>query len=132
MAKRYDDHKARQNVLTSFGKELVRRSGAHCELCDCSGEKLQVHEAAFDNEFTDADHCIFICDTCKAQLENPKRMNVDHLRCLNNSVWSDLPVAQALSLRLLKRIAPTTPWAAALLEEAYFDEDIEQWAAHEA
>ena len=34
----------RQNILSRFAKDLVRRSRSKCELCEKSGAKLEVYE----------------------------------------------------------------------------------------
>ncbi len=51
-----------------------------------------------------------------------------HWRCLSNSLYSDVPAVQALSFRLLQRLIKTELWAKDLLEHAYLDPDIEEWA----
>ena len=129
MAKGYEQNQLRQGVLSRFAKDLVRRSRSKCEMCDCSGEKLSILEVPHDNDMTDADHCIFICQTCLEQITNPKKTEAPHWRCLNNAIWSDVPVVQAMAARMLKRLADAEHWASDLLDETYFDSDIEDWAA---
>lgn len=125
MAKGLDKHNARLDALSAFGKDLARRSGSCCELCDASGVKLVIYEVppvAVDPAFDD---CIFICETCHEQLENPKRIETDHWRCLNAPVWSTVPAVQVMAVRMLRQLVPQAPWAEELNEILYLSEDIE-------
>jgi protein PhnA len=75
-----------------------------------------------------ADQCLFLCDTCREQIENPKRMEADHWRCLNHAVWSEIPAVQVISARMLKRLSQNH-WAEELLEQAYFSLEVDAWIA---
>jgi len=118
----------RQNMLSRFAKELVRRSRSRCELCEKSGTKLEVYELPPLEEEPYADGCVFICEECQKQVENPKKTIPSHWRCLNNSLWSEVPAVQVVSFRMLRRLAPTERWAEELLENAYLDPETEEWA----
>lgn len=124
MAKGYDEHQQRKNELNFLAKDLVRRSRAKCELCEADGVKLTVFEVPPKSDLVTADQCLFICDTCREQIENPKRVDSDHWRCLNNAIWSEIPAVQIMSARMLKRLA-NEHWAVELLEQAYFDEEVD-------
>jgi len=124
MAKGYNEHQQRKNELNILAKDLVRRSRAKCELCEADGVKLTVFEVPPESETVTADQCLFICETCREQIEKPKRMDTDHWRCLNNSIWSEVPAVQIMSARMLKRLAKQH-WAEELLDQAYFDEEVE-------
>lgn len=119
----------RQNVLHCFAKELVRRSRSHCELCDKSGARLEVFEVPPLEEEPYVDGCVFICEECLKQIENPKKMVHSHWRCLNNALYSEVPAVQAVSFRMLRRlIIKGEHWAKELLENAYLDPEVEEWA----
>lgn len=119
----------RQNALQRFAKELVRRSRSHCELCDKSGTKLEVFEVPPLKEEPYVDGCIFICEECRKQIEIPKKMIHSHWRCLNNAIYSEIPAVQAMSFRMLRRLKiKGERWADELLENAYLDPDVEDWA----
>lgn len=128
MAKGYDQYQEKKYELSILGKDLVRRSGAKCELCEASGVKLSVFEVPPESDYVTADQCVFICDTCWDQIVKPKHMDPDRWRCLNNSVWSEIPAVQVISARLLKRLSKEH-WATELLEQAYFDEETDAWIA---
>lgn len=118
----------RQNMLSRFAKDLVRRSRSHCELCDKHGVKLDAYELPPLDEEPYLDHCIFICEGCRRQIEFPQKTVPSHWRCLNNSVWSEVPAVQVMSVRMLRRLAKTEHWAEELLEHAYLDPQLEEWA----
>ena len=80
----------RQNILTRYAKDLVRRSRSHCELCDQSGIKLAVYELPPFDEEPYLDGCIFICNGCLRQITEPKTVVPTHWRCLNNALYSEV------------------------------------------
>lgn len=128
MAKGYDKNQERKSELSSFGKNLVRRSGSSCELCSSSGVTLGIYELTPVPSTPDYDRCIFICEDCREQLNNPKNIKADHWRCLNNTLWSETAVIQALSIRMLKKIAERHSWAEELLDQVYPDPEVAEMA----
>ena len=124
MAKKLEKYRERQEKLSFFGKELVRRSKSACELCSASGVPLNIYEVPPAGEEPEMESLLFICGECMAQLENPKRLVPDHWRCLNNAVWSEIEAVQVTACRVLIRLAETEDWAAELLEQAYFDDEV--------
>ncbi|MBI9100092.1 MAG: hypothetical protein JEY91_16540 [Spirochaetaceae bacterium] len=128
MAKGLERHRERKTELSSFGKNLVRRSGSSCELCGSVGTTLAIYEFPPVPKDPDYDRCLIICETCREQLDNPRKLHADHWRCLNNTVWSEVAVIQALSIRMLKTLAPENSWAEELLEQVYPDPEVEEMA----
>lgn len=129
MSKGFKGKFHRQNMVSRFAKDLVRRSRSHCELCGKNGVKLEVFEVPPLEEEPYVDGCIFICDSCLRPIENPKKIIPSAWRCLNNSLYSDVPAIQAISFRMLKRLAARNEhWAEELIEHAYLDPEIEDWA----
>lgn len=128
MAKRLDQHRARLDTLSRFGKDLTRRSGSSCELCAASGVKLGIFEVAPAPNEPDFDACIFICETCHEQIDFPKRRDPDHWRCLNTSVWSEVPAVQVQSVLMLRQLL-AHDWARDLEEMLYLPPEIEDWLA---
>ena len=119
----------RQNMLSRFAKDLVRRSRSRCELCSKSGVRLDAYELAPLPEEPHVDGCLFLCEECRKQIDTPKKMKRAHWRCLNHSVWAEVPAVQVMSVRLLRRLAKTERWAEELLEHAYLEPELEEWAA---
>jgi protein PhnA len=119
----------RQNMLSRYAKDLVRRSRSHCELCEASGVKLEVYELLPLAEEPFVDGCLFICDECRQQIEKPKKMKPLYWHCLNNALYSDVSAVQVMSFRMLRRLEKAGErWAAELLEHAYLDPALEEWA----
>ncbi|MBT1704320.1 PhnA domain-containing protein [Chryseosolibacter indicus] len=109
----------------STENELHQRSGSVCELCSGSGE-LMVYEVESAPSGTDAS--ILVCNKCFEQLRN-NTLDSDHWRCLNNSMWSEIPAIQVVSWRLLNRLQQQGEgWAQDLLEMMYLDEEMQEWA----
>lgn len=113
------------NYIMSIEKELETRSGAKCELCGAEAD-LSVYEVAPADNGT-ADEAIFVCSTCKSQIENPDSMDSNHWRCLNDSMWSEVPAVQVVAWRMLNRLR-TEGWPQDLLDMLYLDEEIQKWA----
>lgn len=128
MAKGLLKHQERQAALSLLGKNLARRAKSKCEICEASGVPLSIYEVAPVPSEPDYDYCLMLCETCKTQLENPKRVEPNHWRCLTKSIWSQLPAAQVVSLRQLRKLSEKQDWAIEALEHAYIEPEIEQWA----
>ncbi len=129
MAKGYDEHRERQSRVNLLGKELARRSRSQCELCGASGVPLSVFEVLPELPDPTADAALFLCEACRTQLDNPRRFDATRWRFLTEIVWSPLPAAQVLAVRLLRRLSAQEGWAADALEDLYLDGEIEDWIA---
>ncbi|MGQ1909752.1 PhnA domain-containing protein [Marinifilum sp. RC60d5] len=108
----------------SIEKELHARSGSICELCGAS-ENLKAYEVAPSNKT--ADQNILICETCHEQIEDADKINVNHWRCLNDSMWSTVPAVQVMAWRMLNRLRDEG-WPQDLLDMLYLDEETMTWA----
>ena len=126
MAKGLDKHKARLDALSLFGKDLTRRAGSCCELCDASGTKLNIFEVPPVPSEPEFEHCIFICDTCSTQIDNPKRRDSDHWRCLNKSAWSQVLPVQVMAVHMLDQLQDCE-WAKDLREMLYLEPEVQAW-----
>jgi protein PhnA len=109
----------------SIEKELHVRSESKCELCGATNE-LSVYEVTPCSNGS-ADECVLICETCCEQIENPEKVDVHHWRCLNDSMWSQVPAVQVIVWRMLKRLS-TEGWPQELLDTLYLDESTQAWA----
>ena len=130
MAKGYDENQARVATIASFGKDLARRSRSRCELCEATGVKLTTFEVAPVPKEPSIDHCLFLCDDCREQVEYPKRFQSgERWRCLTQTLWSEVPVVQVMAVRLLRKLSGSQAWAQEALENAFLEPEIEEWAA---
>ncbi len=127
MAKGLDKHKERLAELSSFGKDLARRSGSKCELCSAYKVSLEVFEVHPVKEEPDYDSCLFIWGTCKEQLDNPKKLDANHWHFLNDTIWSEIISVKVLSVRVLKKIAVQERWGQELQEQVYLEPEEEEW-----
>lgn len=128
MAKGYDTHQQRQQALSFLGKDLARRSKSRCELSGASGVPLRIYEIPPAPAEPDIDHCLMLCDEVIDQLNHPKSIQPDSWRILGELIWSELPAQQAMAYRLLLHLSTKAPWAASILEDAYLDDTIIEWA----
>ncbi|WP_075602449.1 PhnA domain-containing protein [Saccharicrinis aurantiacus] len=109
----------------SIEKDIIKRSNSSCELCG-STESLSIYTVpASPKDGIDAS--IHICNTCASQINNPEMVDVNHWRCLNDSMWSEVPAVQVMAWRMLNRLK-AEGWPQDLLEMLYFDEDMKTWA----
>ena len=105
-------------------KELLSRCGGKCELCG-SESNLAAFELPESKGYGDAR--IMICDTCTGQIKTPATIDMNHWRCLNDSMWSQVPAVQVMAYRMLKRLSAEA-WAQDLFDMLYLEEDVIEWA----
>ncbi len=105
---------------------LMERCGGKCELCG-SDSGLAPFVVTPHTQVT-VDHAVMLCDTCRAQIEEPETMDENHWRCLNDSMWSQEPAVQVVAWRQLTRLSEKTGWAHELLDMMYMEEETRNWA----
>jgi len=105
--------------------DLHTRSESKCELCSAT-ENLSVYEVP-PNSNGGLDQSVLICNTCQDQIENPANVDVNHWRCLNDSMWSQEPPVQVMAWRMLTRLR-AEGWPQDLLEMLYLDDETLSWA----
>lgn len=105
--------------------ELTTRAASKCELCSASTElsAYTIPPKATD----EVENQIALCQNCLQQIENPDQINSNHMRCLNDSMWSQVPAVQVMSYRLLKQLE-SEGWAQDLLGMIYMDDKTMEWA----
>lgn len=109
----------------SLEKELQRRSNSTCELCG-SSDNLSVYEVPPHVNST-AEQAVMTCGVCHTQIENPEKMDANHWRCLNDSMWSEVAAVQVMAWRMLNRLRGEG-WPIDLLEMLYLNEETLAWA----
>ena len=113
----------------SIEKELQTRSESKCELCSAT-ENLGVYEVPASPD-SGSDSCLLICESCREQIEAPEKVDANHWRCLNDSMWSQVPVVQVMAWRMLTRLSSdekTGGWPQDLLDMLYLDDETLAWA----
>lgn len=106
-------------------EQLKERSGGICELCTANTD-LKVYEVP-PKSTGGVDGSIFICETCSSQIDNPEKMDPNHWRCLNDSMWSEHDAVKAVVWRMLSRLKEEG-WPKDLLDMMYLDADTLEWA----
>lgn len=106
-------------------EQLKERSGGICELCTANTD-LKVYEVP-PKSTGGVDGSIFICETCSSQIDNPEKMDPNHWRCLNDSMWSEHDAVKAVVWRMLSRLKGEG-WPKDLLDMMYLDATTLEWA----
>ena len=109
----------------SFDKELSLRSGNQCELCAAT-HNLNSHPVA-PRLGTNPDECAYLCATCSEQIDGKQTVESNHWRCLNDSMWSEVPAVKVLAYRMLHQLR-NDGWPGELLEMMYLEDATLTWA----
>jgi protein PhnA len=91
-----------------------------CELCGADNASAIITAPP-------SDAAVIACPICTAQLTGTDELDLNHWRCLQEAIWSENEAVQVLAWRLLKQIKDE-PWAAALIDQMYLDDDQLAWA----
>ena len=109
----------------SVEQTLMQRADSSCELCG-SKDPLKIYQVPPSESLT-AEEAILVCDTCLEQLEDLEKIEVNHWRCLNDSMWNTTPVVQVVVWRMLAKLK-NEGWPQDLLDMMYLEEDTLAWA----
>ncbi|TNE79438.1 MAG: hypothetical protein EP334_04130 [Gammaproteobacteria bacterium] len=109
----------------SLEQILRERSNDQCELCTGT-DGLTVFNVPPKSD-DDADHSILLCSTCREQIEHPAQVDANHWRCLNDSMWSQVPAVQVMAWRMLDQLSGEG-WPQDLLDMLYLDDEVLAWA----
>ncbi|MDG2502127.1 MAG: PhnA domain-containing protein [Porticoccaceae bacterium] len=105
--------------------DLHSRSNSTCELCG-NHDNLSAYSIPPNGDGS-TEQSLLICDICNDQINNPEKVDVNHWRCLNDSMWSQVPAVQVMAWRMLNRLS-AEGWAQDLLEMLYLDDETLAWA----
>lgn len=108
-----------------FEKELLERANNACELCASKDEvsPLLVEPKPGNS----SDDFAVVCEKCKGEIEKSEGCDVNHLRCLNDSMWNENFAVQVLAFRLLHKIK-NEGWPQDLIDMMYMEDDVRRWA----
>jgi protein PhnA len=106
-------------------KELQKRSNYRCELC--GSEEAGGVYAIPSSPGNKIDHHLWLCPACRQQMTNIETADSNHWRCLNESIWSEVPAVKVVSWRMLHKLKQLD-WVPDLLDIAYLDEETLEWA----
>ncbi|WP_070966365.1 PhnA domain-containing protein [Vibrio sonorensis] len=105
---------------------LMERCQSKCELC-ASESSLTAYTVSPHSQLT-VQHGVVLCDICIDQIENPENTDVNHWRCLNDSMWNQEPAVQVMAWRKLKSLSSEQGWAQDLLDMMYLEDETQKWA----
>ncbi|MCC1483091.1 PhnA domain-containing protein [Winogradskyella immobilis] len=97
-------------------KELKQRSRNQCELCS-SAEDLLIYIVPKANELM-----LYACANCIEQMNDEDKIDVNHWRCLNDSMWSEYDAVKIMAWRMLNRI--DADWPQDLIGMMYLENEI--------
>lgn len=106
-------------------EKLLGRSGGVCEIC--ASDLVPTPFLIEPGNSTNVDHHVLLCTTCSGQVSDPNAMQPNHWRCLNESMWSEVPAVQVLAWRILHRLKEND-WAQDLLDMLYLEDETLNWA----
>lgn len=115
----------RRAAVAALGKDLSRRARSRCELCG-EGGSLSVVEPGPVPEAPDVARALLLCARCAGLCAVPAARPLpadEGLRFLATSIWAELPIAQALAVRLCRRVPAA--WAREALDGLYLEPEIE-------
>jgi len=104
---------------------LKNRSNSCCEFCT-SSNNLAVYPVPPTSDLS-AQQCIYLCDICLTQVEGNTELDLNHWRCLNDSMWNQEPPVQVMSYRMLHKLSSES-WAQDALEMIYMEDEVKTWA----
>lgn len=107
--------------MSVIEKKLKDRSGAVCEFCNNQHDLLVYNVAP--NTTESLEQSVLACTTCVNQINHPETTDVNHWRCLSDSMWNENLPVQIVSWRMLARLKNYD-----LLEQMYLDDDALIWA----
>jgi protein PhnA len=106
-------------------KALEQRSNNTCELCTAP-DNLSVFPVPPTSDLS-AQQSILICSTCLAQIEGGDELDINHWRCLTDSMWNQEPAVQVMAYRMLHKLSSES-WAQDALDMIYMEDDVKTWA----
>lgn len=122
---RFANQNIRNSTTMSLEEEISQRSGNQCELCG-SNPAISIYEVP-PGQNIGMDAYAHLCETCLMQIEEKVDMDSNHFRCLNDSMWSEVPAVKVLAWRMLHRLK-SEGWPQDLLDMFYLEEEHVKWA----
>jgi protein PhnA len=110
--------------MPDFEKTAMARANGACEMCN-SKNSLQTYEVS--HATTEEQAYALLCETCIEQIDDKNTTDANHWRCLNESIWSEVPAIKVLAFRMLDRLK-SEDWAVDLKDMMYLEEENIHWA----
>ena len=113
------------NFAMATEQALQKRSNNCCELCSAT-ENLSVYPVPPKSDLS-VQQSVYLCDTCVAQIEGEQDLDINHWRCLSDSMWNQEPAVQVMAYRMLHKLSSES-WAQDALDMIYLEDDVRTWA----
>jgi protein PhnA len=112
----------------SISQQLQNRSNSQCELCNSDDTAVQAYTVPPKGD--QPENQVVLCSECFSQISANNYSNTYHWRCLEGSIWSEVPSVQVLSYKILKKL-DSEEWARDTAESASLEESLLSWASAE-
>lgn len=107
-----------------LSNELIDRSESKCELC-FSADNLAAYQVSPKTADIAANQVV-LCKVCLEAVDEDT-LDSNYWRCLNESMWSQVPAVQVMVYRLLDKLSHEG-WALDLKGMLYLDDETLEWA----
>jgi protein PhnA len=109
----------------SIDRDIEKRSNGACEICTAT-ENLSIY-AVPPNGDGDLNKSIHACAKCIEQINDSDKIDPNHWRCLNDSMWSEVSAVKVVAFRMLNKMR-AEGWPQDLLDMIYLDDEELAWA----
>lgn len=109
----------------SIEQNLMQRADSSCELCG-SKDQLEIYQVPPADSLS-AEEAVLVCYTCFKQLQDSEKIEANHWRCLNDSMWNTTPAVQVVVWRMLTKLK-NEGWPQDLLDMMYMEDKTLAWA----
>ncbi len=106
-----------------MSQNYLDRNNNSCELCKSQNDIKIIHLEPQSKLF---DSGLVLCEKCNQMAFQGEIQDMQHWRCLNESIWSEYDAVKVLSWRILTQLNET--WSSELIDMVYFEDDIQKWA----
>src|SRR5690554_4159888 len=106
-------------------EKLQERSNNQCELCTSKNDLTVYTVPPRDTE--SEENSILICENCNTQLNDESKVDPNHWRCLNDSMWSEVSAVKVVAWRMLNQLRGEG-WPADLIDMMYLEKEDLAWA----
>lgn len=113
----------------SIDSVLLERAQHQCELCS-SPDALNAYLVP-PKVADEPQNQVVLCSICLKGIDQPKEIDENHWRALNESIWNPEPAVQVLAYRVLDSMNDKS-WVQDLLGMIYLEDSTLEWAENQA
>ena len=110
----------------AINTKLQDRSNQVCELCGKQDDNLTAYTVPPKTDES-IDNQVVLCTDCLSQINADDYSNTHHWRCLEGSIWSEVPAVQVLSYKIMSKLT-SEEWAQDAKDSVFLDESLVEWA----